>query len=119
MATMAANAPPTSTHLTPLIASGQPVFIDTNVLIFSTVPTAPWHVEAKETLDGLNYAKIELWNSRQILREYLSAMTRPQSYAPATPLHQVMLNVQRFLIDFHIAEDGPTVTTELLTLLGT
>jgi len=51
-------------------------FIDTNVLVYSTVSQNPWHTEAREWLVALHDAGLTLCVTPQILREYLVVLTR-------------------------------------------
>ncbi|QEA39103.1 type II toxin-antitoxin system VapC family toxin [Pistricoccus aurantiacus] len=58
-----------------------------------------------------------LWISRQIIREYLVTMTRPQTFenlSKATVLEQV----DQFVEHFHIADDTATVTNQLTRLVN-
>jgi predicted nucleic acid-binding protein len=60
---------------------------------------------------------VDLWISRQVLREYLAAVTRPQAIAPALPIAAAVADVRRFTRTFRVAEDGPAVMDRLLDLL--
>jgi predicted nucleic acid-binding protein len=95
-----------------------PVFIDTNVLVYANSATAPLRDAARIRLNGLAAEGAKLWISRQILREYLATMTRTQMLEKPVPATKVIEDVQRFGTEFTIAEDGPTVTAGLLALLG-
>ena len=55
----------------------EPVFVDTNVLVYAHVAEAPWHREAQDALSAHEAAGASLWVSRQVLREYLVSLTRP------------------------------------------
>jgi predicted nucleic acid-binding protein len=94
------------------------VFVDTNVLVFATQTSAPWHAEAARALSDLHAAGAELWISRQILREYLAALSRPQTFAAPLPIAILTRNVTQFETLFAVAEDGYGVTIYLLNLLG-
>jgi predicted nucleic acid-binding protein len=96
-----------------------PVFVDTNVLVFSTVPSAPLHIAAKQKLAAVRGAGVVLWTSRQVLREYIAALTRPQSYAAPPPVATIIADVAFFQNRMQIAEDDRRVTAQLLGLLGT
>jgi predicted nucleic acid-binding protein len=98
--------------------TGDIVFVDANVLVYSTVPAAPFHRDAFDALTALGAAGVELCVSRQVLREYMAALTRPQSYTPALPFPAVERNVRRFEAGMRVAEDGPAVFARLLGLLG-
>jgi predicted nucleic acid-binding protein len=54
-----------------------PVFLDTNVLVYASLALSPFHAAATERLAALEGDGVDLWVSRQVLREYLAAMTRP------------------------------------------
>src|SRR2546423_212539 len=94
-------------------------FVDTNILVYANVALAPLHAIAYQTLAGLWVAGTELWISRQILREYLATLTRPQTFAAAQPPSVLEAQVRDFETRYRIAEDGPAVTTHLLALLAT
>jgi predicted nucleic acid-binding protein len=65
--------------------AADPVFIDTNVLVFANTATAPLHAEAQAALQSYAASGAELWISRQILREYLATLSRPQSFSSPVP----------------------------------
>jgi predicted nucleic acid-binding protein len=94
------------------------VFIDTNVLIYAKLAAAPLHALALERLRALqDRADVELWLSRQVLREYLAAMTRPQVVTPMVPMNLLANDVRDFVRRFRIADDSRTVTEKLLMLI--
>ena len=95
------------------------VFVDTNVLVYSSLQLSPLHAVAIQSLDSLRQAGIELWISRQILREYMATLTRPQATTLPSPAAAVVADVTAFQSLFHVAEDGPIVTSYLLNLLTT
>ena len=92
-------------------------FVDTNVLVFATQATAPWHAEANQTLTALHNGGAELWISRQVLREFLATLSRPQTFSTPVPIADLVADVKQFETLFTIAEDGPGVTAHLLSLL--
>ncbi len=47
-----------------------------NILIYANLARSPFHRVAQERLTVLDEQGINLWISRQVLREYLAAMTR-------------------------------------------
>jgi predicted nucleic acid-binding protein len=98
--------------------AADPVFIDTNVLIYATRRTASEHAAAQAALARLEGEGSSLWISFQILREYLAAVTRPQATSLALPTRTAIADVRRFQQVFDIAEDRPVVLDRLLALLG-
>jgi predicted nucleic acid-binding protein len=98
--------------------AADPVFVDTNVLVFAAISTSPFYAPAFARLDELRQAGAELWVSRQILREYLVVLSRPQPFTPPLPAATLIGDITRFQSQFRIAEDGPAVTSSLLALLA-
>lgn len=93
------------------------VFIDTNVLVYFDVKEAPLHRAARKTLSEWRAQGTPSWISRQVLREYLATLTRPQMFSSPLPMDSVLERVAHFERRFTIAEDGPTVTGRLYELL--
>lgn len=94
------------------------VFVDSNILIYADVPAAPENRSARTRLEELASEDADLWISRQVLREYMACMTRPQAFMKAIPSAEVVDDIRRWESQFKIAEDGPSVTDQLLFLLG-
>lgn len=105
--------------MTTAVAAPDPVFVDTNVLVYAAIASSPFFAEAFGQLDAFRRAGVELWVSRQVLREYLATLSRPQPFAPPLPAPALIADIRRFESQFRIAEDGPAVTANLLTLLST
>jgi predicted nucleic acid-binding protein len=97
----------------------EPLFLDTNVLVYATVPAAPLHTPAAAVLATAQAAGGELWISRQILREYLAVLSRPQTFTPPIAAHQLVNEVQAFQALFLIADETAVVTANLLNLIST
>lgn len=95
------------------------VFVDTNVLFHARVTQSPFHQVADEMLTQLVATGNKIWVSRQILREYLSVMSRPGKFPAAIPMASLTDDVQEFESRFEIVEDSSQVTATLLTLLNT
>ena len=53
------------------------IFLDTNILVYANVATAPLYSAAQQVIQSYAYAGADVWISRQILREYLATLTRP------------------------------------------
>lgn len=95
----------------------EPVFLDTNVLVYASIAEAPLHTTARTALHQLAQAESDLWISRQVVREYLATLTRPQTFTPPLPAATVIAEIRDFLERFHLAEDSPQVTEQLLSLV--
>ena len=92
------------------------MFVDANVLVNVRVVSAPDHNSAvarlNRALDGGEIPSV----SRQILREYLAVLTRPQTWRVAVTREELLDDVDRMSRDLQILEDGPQVTETLVRL---
>ena len=93
------------------------VFVDTNVLVYARVAGAPVHQPARDAIQRLYDAGAEIWISRQVPREYLAVLTRPQTFAKSQPIEVLTEDVRLFERRFRVAKDGPEVMGQLLSLL--
>ncbi len=57
------------------MTAAEPLFIDTNILIYANVATAPLHDQALNAIKTVHQAGRPLWISRQVLREFIAART--------------------------------------------
>jgi predicted nucleic acid-binding protein len=96
---------------------GSTVFIDTNILIYSSFPGAPFYDAARARLSGLESDGILFWTSRQVLREFLASTTRPGAIVPAPTVDALIQAVRQFEAEFEIADEDADVTAILLDLL--
>jgi predicted nucleic acid-binding protein len=93
------------------------VFVDTNILVYASRQRSPFYGRAAAGLRNAASGSGPLWFSRQVLREYLAVVTRPQPTEPALSGTMAVADAQAFLARLHVAEDGPRVTEILLQLL--
>ena len=92
------------------------VFADTNVLVYAEIATSPFNKQAQSLLQQFA-TQAEIWVSRQILREYVAALSRPGVVHPPLPMISLIADVQRFAAQYRVAEDGPAVTANWQQLL--
>jgi len=98
-------------------AAEQPaLFVDTNVLVYANVAEAPQHQAALTAVTQARKNGRTLWISRQVLREYLVTLTRPQTFQEV-PKATVLEQVRLFGEHFEIADDTHAVTGRLLQLI--
>lgn len=83
--------------MTTAAAVPEPVFVDTNVLIYAAIPAFPLHAEAAQRLGELEATGTPLWISRQTLREYLSALSRPSTYTPPIAMASLLADISALL----------------------
>lgn len=92
------------------------VFLDTNILVYASSIRAPFHQSALTAVQKAHETNTELWISRQVLREYLAALSRPQPFAASGALDVLVSDVRYFSTHFSVAEDCAEVTEALLDL---
>ena len=92
------------------------MFIDTNVLIKARFLEAPDHDIARQRLSLALQEPEALRISRQVVREYLAVVTRPQSWPVPITREEALDDASRLLGSFEVLEDGPIVTESLLAL---
>ncbi len=90
------------------------MFFDTNVLVRAHFEAAPDHRLARLRMSEAGKRRETLRVSRQVLREYLATVTRPQAWSP--PVDEALGHAARLEARFDILEDGPAVTDALATL---
>ena len=95
-----------------------PVFVDTNLLVFAKQAQSPFNSQAIAKLQALAAAGHPLWISRQVFREYLVTMSHPGTLTVPVPMVDLIADIQAFEKQFQIAEDGTGVTLQLLQLLA-
>jgi len=99
--------------------AADPVFVDTNVLVYASRPAVLQHIAARTAIDRLQEEGAPLWISPQILREYLAVVIRPQAGASGLPMHDALADVRRFAVLFNLADDGGATLDRLVALLAT
>lgn len=93
------------------------IFIDTNIVIRLTIASAPNHHQVKRAVNQLWDSGADIWISRQVLREYVSVLTRPQTYTQPLSLTMVADEVRALQARFHVADETSAVTNKLLELM--
>ena len=92
------------------------MFVDTNVLVNARFIEAPDHEAARASLESAIEKPEALRISRQVLREYLAVVTRPQAWPVAISRDDALDDLSRFAAAFEVLEDGPVVTDRLIAL---
>lgn len=92
------------------------MFVDTNVLVYARLPGSPFYDVARSRLERVSEDGDPLRVSRQILREYLSVVTRPQAWPVTITREEALADVERIMVGCDVLEDGPLVTASLLQL---
>ena len=92
------------------------MFIDTDVLVKSRILEAPDHDIARARLERAFRNQEPMRISRQVLREYFSVVTRPQTWPIPITREEALDDVNRLMGAFEMLEDGPVVTETLIEL---
>jgi predicted nucleic acid-binding protein len=97
-----------------MTVAAEPTFLDTNVLVYASVDASPFHTAALSVIAALEQNNVQLWISRQVIREYLATLVRPHVGISLVELADA---VRSFEIRYQVAEESPLVTAQLLTFL--
>jgi predicted nucleic acid-binding protein len=92
-------------------------FVDTNIVLRAFNKPLPFHEEANQLLDAQTIAGVELWISRQILREYLIQVTHPRNFPTPIALEIGSEQLTNIMNSFQIADETAAVTAQLIALL--
>ena len=93
------------------------MFVDTNVLVAARFLTAPDHRAARAALERLGDRE-PLRLSRQVLREYLAVVTRPQAWTRPLAMPDALDDVHRLSSALEVLEGGSRVMDVLVELCG-
>ncbi len=94
-----------------------PLFIDTNILVYANVIETPFHEQALVAINTAHEAGRTIWISRQVIREYLVTLTRPQVFENL-PRATVLEQVDQFIDRFQVADNTAAVSEQLVKLMG-
>ncbi len=93
------------------------VFLDTNILVYASTIRSPLHQAALQAIQQFYDTQVEIWISRQVLREYLATLTRTQQFTNPVPVEILIADIRYFSNRFRVAEDSRAITERLLELL--
>jgi predicted nucleic acid-binding protein len=89
------------------------LFVDANVLIYSTHTASPFHEAATKALRDTQEQGIERTISTQVLREFYGFATRPGEDGAIPDLALTMQSIQSFRRSFRVLDDDRYVSTRL------
>lgn len=92
------------------------LFLDTNILVYAVVPSAPFHKEALEQIQKFYQQGTRLVISVQVIREYLSVLSRQQTFASPCTMEILSADVRQFKKVFRVLEDNLRVSEKLLEI---
>ena len=88
-------------------------FIDTNILIYASDRSSPWHEKAKVVLEKATVDGVALFISPQVLREYLSVATRSVIHKGTIPWEKINKNHLRFQRVFKVLPEDTATANKL------
>ena len=94
------------------------VFLDTTILCYAYLGQSPFQRLALEGVEKLQTQGAEIHVSRQVLREYVAAMSKPGVLPTSVPMASLIGNVRDFARSFVVLEDRADVTDLWLELLA-
>lgn len=92
-------------------------FVDTNVLLRAIHHTLPNHLETNTLIYQMWDDDVELWISRQVIREYLVQVTHPNTFRVPETLAEIMEDIANIRSLFRIVDETRETTDQLLKLL--
>lgn len=93
------------------------VFLDTNVLLRATIDRVELHHEAQRLVEVQRDTGKELWISRQVIREYMVYITRPQAFFTPMNIEEIEERVNKVQSLFQVADETAAVTAQPLRLI--
>ena len=90
--------------------------VDTNVLVYSTVSSNPWHQQSRQWLATLQDEGLHLCVTTQVLREYLVVLTRGAVFEQSFSVDQVLAQIEALLPSLTVL-DEPSAAADLLRAL--
>jgi predicted nucleic acid-binding protein len=94
-----------------------PIFLDTNILVRFALKSAPFHQEIRKVIGDFWKDNVDLWISRQVMREMASVITRPQTYARPLTSQTAAQEIRALPASFFVADETIGVSDKLLELM--
>lgn len=96
---------------------GDKAFVDTNVLLRAMIPQMAHNQPCELLIQRMWEDNVDLWISRQVVREYLVQVTHPNSFSPALTFQQIQSQINQIKTLFRVADETEQTTSQLLQLL--
>ena len=93
------------------------VFLDTNILVYSSLINSPFQQIAKDKILEFVTNDYEIWISQQVIREYLSVITKILIAEPNFNLDDIIISVEKFSNQLFIADETKSTNAILLDLV--
>jgi len=100
------------------LADNKQVFVDTNILVFANVLSSPFHEKAKAKLIELAENDCELFISNQVIREYLTVLSRPDVNGKRLADKLLISDTKRLRTEYTVLFENDQTLDNLLSLLS-
>jgi predicted nucleic acid-binding protein len=94
------------------------LFIDTNILLYANLVSSPFNSVARQRLQAYHESNTELWINRQVIREYLTNISKLNPSLPKVVTADHLLDFQSLIQDFMIADESESTSNHLFNLLN-
>lgn len=94
-------------------------FVDTNMILRAFHREFAEHTRVKTLFDRMILGRVELYISRQVIREYLVQATHPRTFAREQSIEAVSQHLEKITQVCAVLDDDTNVTGQLLNLLKT
>lgn len=95
-----------------------PMFLDTNVLVYTSIKEAPEHPVVRSFVDKHLLLGTPLFLSRQVLREYLAVLSRPQPNCNPIPQATLLAWLNAWRDKCQVLDDNAQVMETLWSLFA-
>ncbi|MBF0108530.1 MAG: VapC toxin family PIN domain ribonuclease [Magnetococcales bacterium] len=94
------------------------LFLDTNILVYAGVAESPYHGICVHFLKEQRRSGVTLVASRQVMREFMATLSRPQWAFPVVQREKIVRMVVAFQRRMAVCDDHTLVGTHLLRLFA-
>lgn len=94
------------------------LFLDTNVLVHASVASSSRHAECAAFLKIQEGAGVGMVINRQVLREFIAVLSRPQTFTPPVPMGRIVSLVTAFRQAWTVLDETEETSDRLLRLIS-
>lgn len=97
--------------------AGKKLFIDTNILVYANTISSPFCTVARNKLQTAFQTYDSVWISNQVIREYLSTMTRIMLSVGKVDYQSLAKDIDNFRKNFQLAQDSLSIVLNLIKIM--
>ncbi len=101
-----------------ILEDSKKIFVDTNILVFANVKTSAFHSKAKAKLIEFSEKGYDLYISNQIIREYLSVLSKPDSEGNKLSTNNLLNDMSRLETEYSVIFENEHTLNNLRMLLS-